>query len=193
MGGINLEWTGSAEGGSLQHYPLDIRMSEELASNDPTNHSILYPMRTGNKYQMTWTPVGSNGSFGSNQSDDGSTSSFEQHEYYLFRYGELKLLTPSPTTPPTPSPYQSTTCSHVPPAKNEDQKAGFGCQTAGEVITNVTFSSYGTPTGECNKDGTNSFKVATRLCHSQHISHAQHTRSTGSYRSLHMPVLTNTR
>jgi hypothetical protein len=142
MGGIQLEWTGETG------YGINLRMGEELTANN----SVLEPMRTGNKYEMTWTPA---------TSSDSGSSSFEQHEYYLFRYGELKLMAPTPPpTPaqPTPSPFQTTTCIHLPPKQDEDQKAGFGCP-AGEIITKIVFSSYGCPTGDCNKDGGNSFKI----------------------------------
>ena len=80
MGGLSLTVRGGAEG-----QRLDIRLSEELTGP----HTILYPMRTGNKFQELWT-LG-----------PGPTSAFENHEYRLFRYGEITSAdTPVPPACP---------------------------------------------------------------------------------------------
>jgi len=67
MAGLELEWTAG-------NATINLRASEELTSNT----SILFPMRTGNKYEMNWTA-------------GNATSSFEQHEFWTFRYGEMKV------------------------------------------------------------------------------------------------------
>ena len=46
---------------------------------------VLYPMRTGNHYRMVWTT-------GSGTNASGGMV-LENHEYMLFRYGELKVIT----------------------------------------------------------------------------------------------------
>ena len=68
MAGLELEWNGG-------NATINLRASEELI----TNTSIKFPMRTGNAYEMQWT------------AGEG-TSSFEQHEYWEFRYGEIKAF-----------------------------------------------------------------------------------------------------
>jgi alpha-L-rhamnosidase len=71
MAGIVLKWHAPALAGAT----LDLRMGEELASPQ----RVMEPMRTTNIYQMTWTLA-----------NGAKSSSFEQHEYFLFRYGELR-------------------------------------------------------------------------------------------------------
>eukprot|EP00928_Gymnodinium_smaydae_P080703 TRINITY_DN64352_c0_g1_i1.p1 TRINITY_DN64352_c0_g1~~TRINITY_DN64352_c0_g1_i1.p1 ORF type:complete len:928 (+),score=60.54 TRINITY_DN64352_c0_g1_i1:39-2822(+) len=71
MAGVELQWYGGEA-------VLELIAGEELTSNS----SVLFPMRTGNRYQMNWTAGPGN-------------SSFEQHEYWEFRYGELKVVSPN--------------------------------------------------------------------------------------------------
>jgi alpha-L-rhamnosidase len=59
---------------------LDVRLGEELSGPS----SVLYPMRTGNTYQSTWTMA-------------QGLSAFQHHEYMLFRYGEIRSLNTSLT------------------------------------------------------------------------------------------------
>ncbi|CAK0810812.1 unnamed protein product [Prorocentrum cordatum] len=132
MGGIELEWTGGTAS-------LNIRASEELVSNT----SIKFPMRTGNQFEMNWE-------------GGPGTSSFEQHEYWLFRYGELRVKT---------SLSQSTSaCDCIPHLQDEGQVASFRCPD-GQTIDKVTFASYGTPTGQCqDKNGANTIAMNS-TCH----------------------------
>jgi hypothetical protein len=160
MAGMVLSWPKGVAGATVQ-----LRMGEELTGSN----AVMEPMRTKNKYRMTWTLA------------DGA-SSFEQHEYFLFRYGELRYFppgapTPAPPTRPTPKPHTPTpappkptpapapshdsgTCQRLAPQPDEDQKVRFACPS-GKLIHAVTFASYGTPTGVCNADGTDSFAVDT--------------------------------
>ena len=70
MAGLELRLTSPAAA------VLELRLGEELTNAT----SVLSPMRTSNDYAMTWTaPAGE--------------SSFEQHEYMLFRYpGQNKFV-----------------------------------------------------------------------------------------------------
>ena len=75
MAGLQLQVSGGAAG-----QKLDITQGEETVPGNP--HQILYPMRTGNTFQQTWTLRQGN-------------STFENHEYSLFRYGEIRITTRS--------------------------------------------------------------------------------------------------
>ena len=101
MGGLvlNVEHSSAAE--QQQPQQLDVRLSEELLCKQCVNETegraqsscnscnatetvnrILYPMRTGNTFQETWTLKA-----------DAGTSRFENHEYKLFRYGaEITII-----------------------------------------------------------------------------------------------------
>ena len=143
MAGVHLETTGGAPASQL-----DLRLGEELISPN----TILYPMRTGNTYQNTFTTrrqstntsrssssssssssggsssSGSGGSGGSGGSSDGAAvvSVFEHHEYMLFRYGELR------SSGGGNSSGNGGTCGIVP----EQSTLELSCATAGSSVTN---------------------------------------------------------
>lgn len=87
MAGLTMNVIGGTKG-----VKMNIKLSEELlckgctsakcntCNYNDTTKAVLFPMRTNNKYEETWT-LG-----------DG-VSTIENHEYKLFRYGEITLET----------------------------------------------------------------------------------------------------
>lgn len=76
MGGVTVD---VVDGGTLPAgTQLQVTVGEELVHGSSTE--ILYPMRTANKYQNVWT------------TRDGAHS-LSHHEYMLFRYVSIKVLT----------------------------------------------------------------------------------------------------
>ena len=107
MGGIRLE----IHDGIEKNFTLQLKLSEEIVNET----SILFPMRTGNRYESMW--IG-----------NGSSSSYlmEHHEYMEFRYGELKIIDE------TEFPFQnfSLTAWRVRYKWDETQKAQFVSSSA---------------------------------------------------------------
>ncbi len=56
---------------------LTVTMSEELEGDFRRSTTLLYPMRTGNKYRSVWTTT-------------NGTSAFEHHEFMEFRYAAIQ-------------------------------------------------------------------------------------------------------
>ena len=139
MGGLRLEITGLAAGAKVQ-----VTMSEEMA--DTESHTLLYPMRTGNHYRAVWTT----GNF--------LSSVFESHEFKLFRYAEVLVLSDGSTDPPV---YSTTnTCQEIAAASSSNRPSMLRIQCPQDggaggrrFIHGVTFASYGTPSGSCREKG----------------------------------------
>lgn len=123
QGGLTVSWGADAAEGT-QYY---IRMGEELLTQTPP--SVMYDMRTGNKYENIWTLRAGN-------------QTFEHHEYLEFRYAEIVAVNGT-----------SAQC-----AKTESgdyvTPITLACQDVGATITAVNFSSWGTPSGACLFNGT---------------------------------------
>ena len=66
-----------------------VTLGEELMGDPSTSTTILYPMRTGNKYRCEWTVTAPSAAVGADGSGDAL---FEHHEYMEFRYAELVVV-----------------------------------------------------------------------------------------------------
>jgi hypothetical protein len=126
QGGITLRVADGVDGATAT-----IRLGEELESDDGTNHTVRYSMRTGNHYESVWTMA-------------KGPNNLEHHEYMEFRWGEL-IYRPSGALLCT-----QTVSSHP---------AFLICPQQGAVITKVEFADYGLASGSCNEDGTDDFMV----------------------------------
>ena len=136
MAGLRLRVTGGVAG-----QKLDITQGEETVPGAP--HQILYPMRTGNTFQQTWTL-------------QHGISEFENHEYSTFRYGEIKVSTRSWEN--------NATCGEVDrTVSGAPAKLHLYCKmgaTSGNVTMHkVLFASYGMPSGSCEEAARDAFKV----------------------------------
>eukprot|EP00912_Choanoflagellata_sp_UC4_P000216 UC4_evm6s135 len=163
MGGIRLSIPKNALSVSAKF--AEVTLSEEL--DGPYGSGLLlYPMRTGNEYRYLFTL------------DDLQLDSlnFEVHEYALFRYAAVKICTYSKDGAcyePGPEPEKTMPlCASV----TENEKITLTCSINSNKISEVTFASYGNPTGQCQDFGTsntfaignchanNSVEVMSKLC-----------------------------
>ena len=66
---------------------LQVTLGEELVGDRHTSTSILYPMRTGNRYRNVWTVT---------VAPPSDVTTFEHHEYMLFRFATVEVVSPRP-------------------------------------------------------------------------------------------------
>jgi hypothetical protein len=66
---------------------LQVTLGEELVGDRHTSTSIMYPMRTGNRYRNVWTVT---------ITPPSDVTTFEHHEYMLFRFATVEVVSPRP-------------------------------------------------------------------------------------------------
>eukprot|EP01065_Artemidia_motanka_P024845 TRINITY_DN29764_c0_g1_i1.p1 TRINITY_DN29764_c0_g1~~TRINITY_DN29764_c0_g1_i1.p1 ORF type:complete len:1083 (+),score=269.43 TRINITY_DN29764_c0_g1_i1:53-3250(+) len=114
---------------------VEVRLSEELT---PSGRAMV-PMRTGNEYRTVWTLR-------------NGTQRFTHHEFAEWRYAEILPLAP---------PVHLGQCAET-PLITTDSPAVVHLRCEAGTVTNITFASYGTPTGHClgnSTPGANDFAV----------------------------------
>jgi hypothetical protein len=137
-----------------------VRLGEELLTREPP--SVMYNMRTANKYISTWTLRDGSQTISHHEVQcvvcrDISANSRVLHtfsvitacpfcpQYLEFRYVELVTVVPAQCALSTPADYTS--------------QLTLSCPSS-DVITAVEFASWGTPSGQCTGSGAqNSFAV----------------------------------
>ena len=162
MGGIHLEVPPPA-GRSAEFKYLELTLSEELAGEYGTG-ALLYPMRTGNHYRYIFSL------------DPTIVSIFDIHEYALYRYGTIRFCNKTITD------QDGLRCDGSPGHEDPAKTVAGGCVSAAEheivtlqcpawanpkinTITNVTFASFGTPSGACHTDGEPPSFAINTSCH----------------------------
>ena len=66
---------------------LQVTLGEELVGDPSTSTLILSPMRTGNQYSNQWTITAD---------PPNEATTFEHHEYMVFRYATVEVVSPHP-------------------------------------------------------------------------------------------------